>query len=576
MQEKYYHIPEKSLPNKSVSTPLPVNHEGFSETDLSEKIIQQAFQNDPNEGIQCLFHCYHALLCSHAVRFVSSKAIAEDIVSDIFYEFHARQLYHTITTSYRAYLFASVRNRAFDYVRREVHRSNSLEYAAHVSIQSAQEPDSITQYENLCQDVEAAIGGMPIKRRQIYLMHRFEGKKNPEIARELSLSIRTVEAHLYQAIRQIREELRSKWFLLVLFLYTEYPANHRSDQDFTPTNPAPMNTSPHDDLLFRYFSGQASSLQKNQIEEWLRDTSNLALFYQALARWEKQNLQYQTDTKEAIRRHMQRMENLTQDSARQELSRPAGADWRRRTPRYWLAAASVVLLLCAAIGLYHTFFQYKTYATEYGQTLSFGLPDGSQVTLNANSSLRLPRFGFGDDSREVFLQGEAEFQVKHTHNNARFIVKTPYALDVVVLGTQFSVFARSRATRVALTQGKVQLFYKAGKKVQKKSMKPGELATLDQRGHQVAITPMENPAAPTAWKEHRFVFSATPLSEIALMVQEVFGVKILILEPAVAQMTVSGSFTAHDAEELIETLAEASTLTYSKNKRTITIQTQSN
>jgi RNA polymerase sigma-70 factor (family 1) len=216
MQEKYYHILNNSQPHKSVETQSKIENEVLPEADLSEKLIQQAFLNDPNEGIQRLFHCYHALLCSHAVRFVSSKAIAEDIVSDIFYEFHARQLYHTITTSYRAFLFVSVRNRAFDYVRREVNRNNSLEHATHVSIQSAQEPDSITQYEELYQDVETAIDAMPVKRRKIYLMHRFEGKKNSEIAEDLGVSIRTVEAHLYQAIRQMREQLRSKWFLLIL------------------------------------------------------------------------------------------------------------------------------------------------------------------------------------------------------------------------------------------------------------------------------------------------------------------------------------------------------------------------
>jgi RNA polymerase sigma-70 factor (ECF subfamily) len=186
------------------------------ETDLSETLIRKAFAENPNEGIQRLFHCYHSLLCSHAVRFVSSKAIAEDIVSDIFYEFHSRELYRTITTSYRAYLFASVRNRSFDYVRRETRRSNSLEYASHLSIQSAQEPDSITQYEDLCQDVEAAIDAMPVKRRQIYIMHRFDGRKSLDIANELGVSVRTVEAHLYQALRQIKEQLSAKWFVLLL------------------------------------------------------------------------------------------------------------------------------------------------------------------------------------------------------------------------------------------------------------------------------------------------------------------------------------------------------------------------
>jgi RNA polymerase sigma-70 factor (family 1) len=214
MQEKTYRTPDNAV-FQEVREPRWQSSR-TSETDLSESLIRKAFLENPNEGIQRLFHCYHALLCSHAVRFVSSKAVAEDIVSDIFYEFHSRDLYLSITTSYRAYLFASVRNRAFDYVRRETQRSSSLECASHVSIQPGQEPDSITQYEDLYHDVEAAIDAMPVKRRQIYLMHRFDGRKSLDIADELGISVRTVEAHLYQALRQLKEQLSTKWFLLVL------------------------------------------------------------------------------------------------------------------------------------------------------------------------------------------------------------------------------------------------------------------------------------------------------------------------------------------------------------------------
>lgn len=216
MQENHYDLPDEPHRPKPAESFFKVNPVFISETDLSEKLIRQAFHMSPDEGIQRLFHCYHALLCSHAVRFVSSRAIAEDIVSDIFYEFHSRQLYHTVTTSYRAYLFASVRNRSFDYVRREMHRGGPLEQAAQISIPVAQEPDSIIQYEDLYRDVEAAIDAMPVKRRQIYLMHRFEGKKALDISSELGVSIRTVEAHLYQGLRHMREQLRSKWFLLAL------------------------------------------------------------------------------------------------------------------------------------------------------------------------------------------------------------------------------------------------------------------------------------------------------------------------------------------------------------------------
>ncbi len=187
-----------------------------------EWTIRKTFETDADAGIALLFQQYYPLLCSHAVRYVSSKAIAEDIVSDIFYEFHSQHLYHTITTSFRAFLFTSVRHRAFDYVRSEMRRSTSLDSANQYLSPAASEPDSIIQYEELYHDVENAINNMPLKRRQIYVMHRFEGKKYREIAVELNLSLRTIEAHLYQAIHQIRTSLKDKWMMLLLLIGNDW------------------------------------------------------------------------------------------------------------------------------------------------------------------------------------------------------------------------------------------------------------------------------------------------------------------------------------------------------------------
>lgn len=217
----------ESLPSNQESIPARTPEFRLGENIPSKQIgldaelpIRQAFDENPGKGIALLFQMYYPQLCSHVLRFVSSKAIAEDLVSDIFYEFHSQGLYRSVQTSFRAYLFASIRHRAFDYVRTEMKRQTSLENAAAVSVNDAQNPDSITQYEDLYHDVQIAINSMPHKRRQIYLMNRFEGKKSHEIADELDLSARTVEAHLYQAFRQLRDALRDKWLILaVLFIY---------------------------------------------------------------------------------------------------------------------------------------------------------------------------------------------------------------------------------------------------------------------------------------------------------------------------------------------------------------------
>lgn len=182
-----------------------------------EVVIKESFKRDTNSGFELLFKFYYRPLCSHAIRFVASKEVAEDIVSDVFFKFHTDEIYRTIETSYRAYLYTMVRNKAYDYFRISNSKNLSIDdFAFELSVTSEEHPDQVTQYEDLYRDVERAIDSLPSKRRQIFIMHRFEGKKYQEIALQLSLSLRTVEAQMYLATQQVRKLIQQKWFLSFL------------------------------------------------------------------------------------------------------------------------------------------------------------------------------------------------------------------------------------------------------------------------------------------------------------------------------------------------------------------------
>jgi RNA polymerase sigma-70 factor (family 1) len=185
-----------------------------------EAMIRKTFAEDVHAGMEMIFKQYYGVLCSHAVRYVASKAVAEDIVSDILFEFQCKGLAAGISTSYRAYLFTSVRNRAYDYLKKEMrHGNTTMEDAMSVAAQHSEQPDSITQFEELHNLIESTINAMPLKRKQVYLMHRFDGKKSKEIASELKLSQRTIEAHIYKAVSQVHTALKQHWLCtLVLFL----------------------------------------------------------------------------------------------------------------------------------------------------------------------------------------------------------------------------------------------------------------------------------------------------------------------------------------------------------------------
>lgn len=181
----------------------------------SEILIHKAFETNFDEAVEMLFRWYYAPLCNHAVRFVSSKEVAEDIVSDVFSSFYQKRSFEIRQTgSFRAYLFTCVRNKAFNYVRFEMQRNFPLDHADLV-MSGDQRPDEITQYEDLYHDVENAVNDLPLRRRSIYIMSRIEGKKYEEIAKELEISVKTVKEHMYQALQQVRKDLREKWLLVV-------------------------------------------------------------------------------------------------------------------------------------------------------------------------------------------------------------------------------------------------------------------------------------------------------------------------------------------------------------------------
>lgn len=178
--------------------------------------MKQAIDENSDKGIELLYRRYFQPLCSHAIKYVGSKTVAEDLVSEVFYEFYRTMAYVTITSSYRYYLFRAVRNRAFSHIKTNIRRAELLDERYEATLSHSQCPEAISQFEELYQDVQNAVNSLPISRRRIYMMSRFEGKKYQEIADELEVSVKTVEVQLYRANRFIRSLLRNKWLPLLL------------------------------------------------------------------------------------------------------------------------------------------------------------------------------------------------------------------------------------------------------------------------------------------------------------------------------------------------------------------------
>ncbi len=174
-----------------------------------ELLIRIAFARDAYEGCDLLFRRYYQPLCSHAVRFVYDKAVAEDIVAELFQNFWQKKVYERVEYSYRAYLYQAVRQNCLLYLQREagitvpVDPLISRELPAGTS-----SPSDQIQFDELSERIDAVIRGLTPSVRKVFLLSRFEGRRNREIANELHISLKTVEAHLTKALSLFRNALR--------------------------------------------------------------------------------------------------------------------------------------------------------------------------------------------------------------------------------------------------------------------------------------------------------------------------------------------------------------------------------
>lgn len=315
-------------------------------------------------------------------------------------------------------------------------------------------------------------------------------------------------------------------------------------------------------IIFSFFSGCATPLQKKLIAKWLQEKKNLEQYYQWLEEWETEHPQFIPDNENALRQYLYRIEkgdkyNLSNERIKAGSSLPF---------RWWISAAVVVLCIFSFLLAKDTIF-YRTYETAYGEIKSLELEDGSSVILNAHSALKVPRFGFGKISRKVFLQGEAEFIITHTIDNQRFLVQTPNNIEVEVLGTEFVVDARAKGTKVVLSKGKVQLnaFHDNADENKPVIMHPGDVVLVDTKG-KMSIRSSQPVEMHTAWKEKRFVFYNTSLGEISDRIYETYGIQVIIPDTTLANRTITGNYKAESTNELLQTLSELLDMQISKSE----------
>lgn len=170
--------------------------------------------HDDQEAFRELFLDFYPSLCVFAQRYISSPETCEDIVQDTFFHLWKNRKKIEVTSSFRNLLITSVKNSCTDYLRKQSVRQSHAEKQIIPEITDT--PEAIYTIRELEEMLYAALGQLPENVRRAFELSRFENMTYNQIAEEMSVSPKTVEAYIGKALSVLRGELKDYLPLVLL------------------------------------------------------------------------------------------------------------------------------------------------------------------------------------------------------------------------------------------------------------------------------------------------------------------------------------------------------------------------
>lgn len=209
-----------------------------------------------------------------------------------------------------------------------------------------------------------------------------------------------------------------------------------------------------------------------------------------------------------------------------------------------IAATGLLLLLAAPSLMLRMEADYRT-AT--GESRSVTLPDGTVITLGADSAIASD-FG-GSERRVKLLSGEAFFDV--VHDAARPFVVDAEGVGVTVLGTAFNVQLTSDLATVELQRGAVRVAYEDGKMV----LAPGEAVAVDRHTGAMARNTIASEEI-AAWRSGYIFVSGATIASVVEQLQRYHSAWITVPDGALAAQRVTGLYDVRDPDRALRAIVQ--------------------
>jgi RNA polymerase sigma-70 factor, ECF subfamily len=178
-------------------------------------LVSDILQGDKS-AFSLIFRHYYADMVLFAHTFVKDQAVSEEIAQEAFVKLWENRQTIVITSSLKSFLLKSIQNRCLDHLKHSVIKNRYESSVLQNNCILENDTENYVLYSELQDGLEKAIGQMPEEISSVFRMNRFEGRTYAEIARDLNVSVRTIEVRMGKALTFLRKNLKDYLVTLVI------------------------------------------------------------------------------------------------------------------------------------------------------------------------------------------------------------------------------------------------------------------------------------------------------------------------------------------------------------------------
>jgi RNA polymerase sigma-70 factor (ECF subfamily) len=181
----------------------------LDELDKIRDLIVRFVRYNDQLAAREFFYFFYERLIKIAMIYVHALDVAEDVVSDVFAKLFRKKEKLLEIDDLRYYLYKCVKNESYLYLRKKRYHVDfeEIQSTTSASRPDPRNPESELLTSELSDYLDEIIEGLPNKRRQVYKLISEEQLRYKEVAELLDISVKTVEAHMALAVKEIRSKI---------------------------------------------------------------------------------------------------------------------------------------------------------------------------------------------------------------------------------------------------------------------------------------------------------------------------------------------------------------------------------